>query len=95
MAGNELIVDDGYCDALSTYVGARGEQLDAIIAEYITILQEVGSSGIISGEISEALGSYIGYAQMLSGKIGSISTEIKKEISNFLEEVDEEDQFLF
>lgn len=41
MASNELIIDDDYCRAMGSYFTKQGEELDQLIVDYISILQDV------------------------------------------------------
>ena len=95
MASNELIIDDDYCKKMGSFYVKQGEQIDALIADYISILEEVKSKGIISGNVSQALAAYINYVKKLKKQIGRVSTPIKTEIDRFLAKVDSEDQYLF
>lgn len=95
MASNELIIDDDYCKAMGSYFEKQGEELDQLVVDYISILQDVKNKGITSGDVSNALNSYINYVKKLNKKIGNLSTSTKIQIDNFLAQVDEEDQYLF
>lgn len=95
MASNELIVDDDYCKSMGEYFTRQGEQLDEIISEYISILNTVKSNAITSGQVSNALGTYISYVEKLNKQIGNISVSAKSSIANFLSQVDAADQYLF
>ncbi len=95
MASNELIIDDDYCTAMGTYFEQQGEAMDKLIAEYISILKDVRGKGIVSGDVANALTTYISYVEKLSKQIGNISKSTKSQIDKFLARVDSEDQFLF
>lgn len=95
MASNELIIDDEYCKAMGEYIVKQGEEIDQIVIDYISILQDVKNKGIISGDVSSALNSYISYVKKLNKKIGNLSTSINTQIDNFLARVDAEDKYLF
>lgn len=83
------------CCRMGSYFTKQGEELDQLIVDYISILQDVKNKGITSGDVSNALSSYINYVKKLNKKIGSISTSTKTQIENFLSRVDAEDQYLF
>lgn len=95
MASNELIIDDDYCKAMGTYFVKQGEEIDKLVLDYISILNEVKNRAIISGDVSKALGTYITYVKKLNKQIGNISNSIEKQIGNFLIQVDAEDEYLF
>lgn len=95
MANKQLIIDDDYCRALGDFFVKQGEHMDGVIAEYVSILQEIKNSAITSGDVSNALGEYISYAQKLNDQIGNISITAKTHIDKFLTSVDDADQYLF
>lgn len=95
MASNELIIDDEFCRAMGTYFTKQGQQFDQMIADYISILQDVRNKGIVSGDVATALSSYISYASKLKKQIGNISSDVNSKINSFLSRVDDADQYLF
>lgn len=95
MASNELIIDDDYCKSMGTYFTKQGQQLDQMISDYVTILQDVRNKAILSGDVATALSAYITYAEKLKQKIGNVSTNAGNQITTFLSKVDAADQYLF
>lgn len=95
MANNELIIDDDYCDSMGKYYQEIGTQMDEIVTTYISIIQNVKSNAIISGEVAQALSVYISYAQKLNGMIKSFSTPTAVDVKQFLFDIDEKDQYIF
>lgn len=95
MASEELIIDDDYCKAMGLYFTKQGEEMDKLVTDYVAILEGVKSKAIISGDVSQALNTYITYVKKLNKKFVSISTPVKTEIDRFLARVDSEDQYLF
>ena len=95
MAKNDLIIDDDYCREMGEYFVSQGEAMDEIIAEYLSILQEIKGAAITSGEVSDALKIYITYVEKLVNHIGNIAESIKKQIEKFITRVDTEDQYIF
>lgn len=95
MADKQLIIDDDFCNALADYYVKQGEQLDKVISQYVTILQGVKDKAIISGDVSNALGTFITYANKLNGQICNISTIAESHVTNFLTRVDSADKYLF
>ena len=95
MASNELIVDDDYCKAMGAYFEKQGKEIDKLISDYISIIEEVRNNGITSGNVSNALNSYIIYVKKLNKQIGNLSNSNKTQIDKFLAHVDELDRYLF
>lgn len=95
MASKELIIDDDFCKKMGAYFVKKGEEIDQMVSDYIVILQDVKKNGIVSGEVANALSSYISHASRLKKQIGNISTGVNKQINSFLTRIDDADQFLF
>ena len=95
MASNELIIDDEYCRSMGKYFETQGQKIDQIVSQYVSILQELRSKAIVSGELANALSAYISYASKLNKQIGNLSTTAKKQVDAFLSNVDSADQYLF
>ena len=95
MASNELIIDDDYCRTMGEYFVKKGNEMDRLVSDYVSILQTVKNAGIKSGDVSDALGTYITYVKKMNQKVGNISKTAKEEINRFLARVDAEDKYLF
>ena len=95
MASNELIIDDDYCRAMGSYFEKQGNEMDDMIVDYISILEDVRSKGISDGETAKVLTAYIDYVKKLNKKTGNVSKNIKGKIDRFLVQVDAEDKYLF
>ena len=95
MASKDLIIDDDFCKAMGTYFVKKGEEMDQMVSDYISTLQDVRNKGIVSGDVASALSSYISYASRLKKQIGIISSDVNKQIDSFLARVDDADQYLF
>lgn len=95
MASKDLIIDDDFCKSMGTYFVKKGEEMDQMISDYISILQDVRNKGIVGGDVATALSSYISYASRLKKQIGNISSDVNSKINSFLARVDDADQYLF
>ena len=95
MASNQCIIDDAYCTQMGTYFKRQGEQLDRMIADYITALENVRDTAIIKGDVHVVLDAYIDYAENMKEKLGVISNNAQAHVTKFLAKVDETDQYLF
>lgn len=95
MASKDLIIDDDFCKAMGTYFVKKGEEMDQMVSDYISALQDVRNKGIVSGDVATALSFYISYASRLKKQIGTISSDVSKQIDSFLARVDDADQYLF
>lgn len=95
MAGNSLQIDNEYCEKMKTYYVNQGIKLESYLSEYITILENISRSAIKKGDVHMALNNYIAYAKRLKGQINSISITAQNQVSNFLNQIDEADQYLF
>lgn len=95
MANSVLVIDEEFYRNMGKYFESRGNRFDAFIQEYIQILENIKSNSIMSGEVSEALESYIQYSKKMQNKIKLISESAKRQIDKFLQDVDAADQYIF
>ena len=95
MASNSTIIDDEYCTAMGEYFKKQGENVDALISEYLRILRVVKLLGIRRGETAQALDAFISYADRLKDQVGNISDSAQTQVTNFLAQIDQADQYLF
>lgn len=95
MASRELVVGDEYCAEISQYLVEQGRRLEQLISSYIQILNTARENAITGGEVADALSRYIEYVNRLSNRFGIVSPELKTQVSNFLEAIDEADRYLF
>ena len=91
----DLIIDDGYIQALGNHYKMCAEQLQNAVDEYIKILSKATSGNVSSGEFKEALSGFLQYAAPLREAIASFGVEIENSCHRFLEEIDEKDQYIF
>lgn len=95
MAENNLIIDDEYCSQMGKYFQQQGIKFDKLIENYVSALELLRTTGAKEGEFAKALDTYISYAGKLKEQIGNISDLTKKQIDDFLTQVDSADQYIF
>ena len=95
MAVGELIIDDDYVKSMGRFYSTMGSNIDQMIDDYISKLQEIKASAIMEGDIAEALNTYITSAQALKEKAGNMGSEMRDLVNNFIADIDDADQFLF
>lgn len=95
MAAEGLIIDDEYCRKMGTYFVQQGRRFDKVIVEYIKILETLRKTAIKEGSVADALDAYIDYAGKLKNQVGSISDLTKKQVNDFVAQVDDADQYVF
>ncbi len=95
MASNQCIIDDSYCTAMGTHFKKQGEHLDRMVSEYISELKTIRNTAILKGDVRKVLDDYIKYAEKMKEKIGNISQTAQAQVTKFLTQVDQADQYLF
>ena len=95
MAGTSLQIDDDYCKSMGTYFKNEGAEIERFINQYITILEKIKNTAIMSGDVAKALNIYIGYAKKMKGQISKVSETAEEQVKNFIAEIDKADQYLF
>ena len=89
-----IVYDEEYTQAAST-VKSACSQMERLIRQYIAILNGVSNSAVTSGATADALKAYISYARKLDGVLDLIATTNKPVANNFVQTIDNQDQFLF
>lgn len=92
---NKVIVDDGYMQDISEYFESQGMQLQERIDAYIRIMNRVVEEGISKGETSDSIRRFIAYAEQLNNVIADTSVEIKTATMKCMEEIEEQEQYMF
>lgn len=95
MYNTELVIDDSYINEMAEYFEMQGKQLQCMVDSYIAALKRVTQEGVVEGETSDALKSFLEYAEKLNQVISAASTEIRDSVINYLEEIDTQDQYLY
>lgn len=95
MVGKELIIDESNCKELQKYFRDQGIEMENIISQYISILQVISDSGIVSGDVSNALKVYVVYACKMKGEIENISEAMIQKIDFFVQDMKDTDKLTF
>lgn len=95
MYNTELVIDDSYINEMAEYFEMQGKQLQCMVDSYIAALKRVTQEGVVEGETSDALKSFLEYAEKLNQVISAASIEIRDSVTNYLEEIDTQDQYLY
>lgn len=91
----ELVIDDNYINEVAEYFETQGKNLQRMVDSYIAALKRVTEEGVVEGETSDALKSFLEYAEKLNQVISSTSVEVRDTVMNYLEEIDTQDQYLY
>lgn len=91
----ELVIDDNYINEVAEYFETQGKQLQCMVDFYIAALKRVTEEGVVEGETSDALKSFLEYAEKLNQVISATSVEVRDTVMNYLEEIDTQDQYLY
>ena len=95
MAGTELKIDDEYINGMAEFLNSRAADLQEGINKYNEILASIRTDAIKKGQTAEALDTFISYAQNLSEIVAELGDSAKTTCTNFLAEIDENDEYLF
>ena len=99
MNGSDLVVDESYWSEQKNFVHNAGYHsiygIDKKIDKYISKLKELHTTAIMEGDTAQALEAFISCAEKLKQTTRDITSEIKDRIANYLQEIDEQDEYLF
>lgn len=95
MYNTELVINDNYINEMAEYFETQGKQLQRMVDSYIAALKRVTEEGVVEGETSDALKSFLEYAEKLNQVVSATSVEVRDTVINYLEEIDTQDQYLY
>ncbi len=91
----DLIVDDQYVKDLGSYYKKYAEHIQSAIDEYLRKMRWAQMNAIELGATSNALETFLQYAEKLQDIVLSFGIEIESVCNRFIEEIDEKDQYLY
>lgn len=92
MAKDIIIQEDNYTGTINERYQQAGQEIDAIVTEYIKIVTDLANSGI-DGETAEKLKGFAEEAgQLLGNMMEPAVTECAGKQTNFVSDIEAEDQ---
>lgn len=95
MAGTVLKFEDEYVNGTGKHILEQMTELDEGYSNYINIMKAIRDDGLMEGETATALEAYIEYASYLCTKIKCLGECVDTTCREFVDEVNEKDQYLF
>lgn len=94
---NNLIIDDDYFSSVKNYCSKAGNgTIGQMLDSYISSLKKVKEIGILSGNEAEVIDTFIEYSEKISSsKFDGIPNKFSSLCSNYITQIDEEDDYLF
>ncbi|MEE0931024.1 MAG: hypothetical protein UIM53_08490 [Acutalibacteraceae bacterium] len=90
-----LIIDDNYVQEVGRKSSERGKMLEEILDSYVTILSEIETEAITSGEISQAVAAFRECVALLNDRLTTISNNVDTVADSFIIDVNDADEYLF
>ena len=90
-----LIIDDDYVDDVGRDSTTRGNKLEGILDNFLTILNEMKAEAIVEGKIADALAAYISCVSLLNDQLTEISLSVERADRGFIQDVNTADEYLF
>lgn len=89
MSGKRPIIDDQLIGTMGQVYKTAGASLELMIKNYVMILKSIRAGALLDGSTSKRFGTYIQYAEKLSGKVEAASLEIQRCLNGYLDEVND------
>lgn len=89
----KLRVNSDYINDISSYCEEQGKVIQDMINAYLNYMNTVTLEGITQGETSASLKVLIEYAEGLKDVVESTSIDVRDCIQQYINEIDEEDQY--
>lgn len=90
---SKVVVNPDVLAAQAAKAKEMGTELNSIIEEYISIMQEAKATGLRSGVAGQSLQQFIAVTSTLKGKLNNIGDGVDELVERFLENVEETDHF--
>lgn len=91
----DFILCDDTMAELATYFNTRGSGINDKLDAYLNCMYALRDEGILEGNVHDGLVTYIQYAEELKGQMVEISEMISSKLTEFVEDIDEIDQFIY
>lgn len=88
------VADDEYTTLAEAYIDIASTAEDEI-KEYFQCLSSICNNAIPSGLVYNNLSAYLSEAQKIQGVLRDICRELSENSSNYLEEIDSKDQYVY
>ena len=89
-----IVTDEEYRNSAVSIV-RTANAIDTMISRYLNIMNEAKNAGAVSGEIANALSSYIEYASCLRNAASQIASYYGQVSRRFLTSIDSADEYLY
>lgn len=92
---NSVIIQETYCTNIGSFYWDASRQLEEAMQKYLSILEDIRKDAIVAGDTADSLQVFIQYAKKIKGQIevmGKVAHQIE---CQFMDAVDEADQYLF
>lgn len=93
MQDTGVIIQDDYINEMADYYERQGKQLQCMIDAYMAAMRRVAGEGITIGRTSDALKSFLEYAQKLNQAIATAAMGSRDSAMRYLEEIAEQEQY--
>lgn len=90
-----LIIDDYYVQEVGRLCYIRGQKLEEILDSYMSILTEIETEAITSGEISQAVTAFRECVAILNDRLSVISANVNTIAKSFIIDINNADNYLF
>ena len=93
---SDLIVSDEEFTSYKEAVAALAEIAENRLQDYLAIMRNVRKTAVLEGLVGQRLDEYISTTQAVLGQtVPVLSMTIGNEITSFLQEIDEKDEYLY
>lgn len=92
--GNLKVADEEYTD-IGTKIEDFGTVAEKQIETYFLILKDICSSSIADGYVHDNLVSFYNNSITLQGQISELTQLCKNTCTNYVDRIDQEDQYLY
>lgn len=94
---DNLVIDDSYFSSVKNYCSKAGNgTIGPMLDSYISLLKKVKEIGILSGNEADVIDTFIEYSEKISStNFNGIPNKFSSLCSDYITQIDEEDDYLF
>ncbi|MDR3307290.1 MAG: hypothetical protein LBS58_00100 [Coriobacteriales bacterium] len=92
---SDLVVVDSEYEELQKYIIDYGKAAETMLASYLTVMNDVHTAGLVSGNAATNLKAFNSRVEKLQGTIQYLTQAISNKLESFVEAIDDKDEYLY
>lgn len=95
MSMDKVVMDDSYMVDMADYFDICGKRIQETADSYIELMSQVAEEGIPNGQVADSIREFLSYAEQLRYVILETSMKIRNATENYVEEINEQERYVY